>query len=227
MKGERLRDLYLKAKALHQEAAKGFIARDYHSFPSYIKRFNEILARVEIELEIKMPFRPLEAFKIPEEMDAYHVSHLGNAARQMFVMVAYLILQLRDPREITYFIELMEERLAGPHGEGKEGIVQTLGKALEEGRYEFSTGTPMPTVGGICTPDYTLDAMGTVLEVLSCKVGGEREVLREMERRITAYKARHDHVVLVLCGTPLGNAREFVRIVEGRHRGVHIFVLGE
>ena len=227
MKGERLRELYLRAKALHLEAARDFIARDYRSFPAYIERFNEILAGAREELKIEMPFRPLEVRPIPEEMDAYQVSCLGEAARQMFVMMAYLTLQLRDPREIAHLVQLVRERLAGPHGEGKEGIVQTMGAALEEGRYEFSAGSPMAAAGGICTPDYALEAMGTVLEVLSCRSGGEEEVLREMEWRIAAYKTRYEHVILVLHGTSLENAREFERTVEGRHRDVHIFVLEE
>ncbi|MBI4344505.1 MAG: hypothetical protein HY555_02855 [Euryarchaeota archaeon] len=226
MKGEGLRELYLKAKALHLEATRDFIARDYRSFPAYIERFNEILAGAREELKIEMPFRPLEVHPIPEEMDAYQVSRLGEAARQMFVMVAYLTLQLRDPREIAHLVQLVKERLAGPHGEGKEGIVQTLGTALEEGRYEFSAGSPMAAAGGICTPDYALEAMGTVLEVLSCRAG-EEEVLRELEWRIAAYEAKYEHVILVLYSTALENAREFERAVEGRHRDVHIFVLEE
>lgn len=226
MKGEGLRELYLRAKALHLEAARDFVARDYRSFPAYIERFNETLAGAREELKIEMPFRPLEVRPIPEEMDAYQVSRLGEAARQMFVLVAYLTLQLRDPREIAHLVQLVKERLAGPHGEGKGGIVQTLRTALEEGRYEFSAGSPMAAAGGICTPDCALEAMGTVLEVLSCRAG-EEEVLREMERRIAAYKAKYEHVILVLHGTPLENAREFERVVEGRHRDVHIFVLEE
>lgn len=226
MKGDGLRELYLRAKALHLEAAKDFVTRDYRSFPAYIERFNEILARAQEELKIEMPFRPLEVRPIPEEMDTYQVSSLGETARQMFVLVAYLTLQLRDPREIAHLVQLVKERLAGPHGEGKEEIVQTLGTALERGRYEFSSGSPVAAAGGICTPDYALEAMGTVLEVLSCRAGKE-EVLRELEWKIAAYKAKYEHVILVLHGTPLENAREFERAVEGRHRDVRIFVLEE
>lgn len=226
MKGEGLRDLYLKAKALHLAAAKDFIAGDYGSFPVHIERFNEILTGAREELKIEMPFRPLEVRPIPEEMDTYQVARLGDATKQMFVMVAYLTLQLRDPREVAHLVQLVKGRLAGLHGEGKEEIVRTLETALEEGRYEFSSGSPMAAAGGICTPDYALEAMGTVLEVLSCRAG-EEEILRELEWRIAAYKTRYEYVILVLHGTLLENAREFERAVEGRHRDVRIFVLEE